>query len=82
MIKTDFFEIRSDGVDLYRTYSDQNMKIQKDGTDEIYDEAIDVENSGFTYTETDTPIEVEPENETEQKAEAFDYLTGGGDPDE
>jgi hypothetical protein len=33
------------------------MMIQKDGTDEIYSEAIDVENSGFTYTETDIPIE-------------------------
>lgn len=57
MIKTDFFKRRVDGVNLYRTYSDRNMMIQKDGTEEIYSEAIDVENSGFTYTETDIPIE-------------------------
>ena len=59
MIKTDFYMTRSDGVNLYRTYSDANMMIQKVGTEETYSEAIDVENSGFTYTETDIPIEGE-----------------------
>lgn len=59
MIKTDFYTERKDGVKLYRTYSDRNMMIQKDGTDETYSEAIDVENSGFTYTETDIPIDGE-----------------------
>lgn len=76
MIKTEFYLQRADGVNLYRTYSDANMMIQKDGTDEIYSEAIDVENSGFTYTETDIPVEGETSTETEQKAEAFDFLTG------
>ncbi len=57
MIKIDFYMERKDGVKLYRTYSDRNVMIQKDGTEEIYSEAIDVENSGFTYTETDIPIE-------------------------
>lgn len=57
MIQTEFYMERKDGVNLYRTYSDRNMMIQKDDTDEIYSEAIDVENSGFTYTETDIPIE-------------------------
>lgn len=57
MIKTVFDRTREDGVNLYRTYSDRNMMIQKDGTEEIYSEAIDVENSGYTYTETDIPIE-------------------------
>ena len=33
------------------------MMIQKAGTEEIYAEAIDVENSGFAYIETDIPIE-------------------------
>ena len=59
MIQTDFYMERKDGVKLYRTYSDRNMMIQKDGTEEIYSEAIDVENSGFIYTETDIPIEGE-----------------------
>lgn len=76
MIKTDFYMERTDGVKLYRTYSDRNMMIQKDSTDETYSEAIDVENSGFTYTETDIPIEGEADTETAQKAEAYDYLTG------
>lgn len=57
MIQTKFFKTRSDGVKLYRTYSDKNMMIQKNGTEEIYSEAIDVENSGFSYTETEIPIE-------------------------
>lgn len=57
MIQTEFYMERKDGVNLYRTYSDANVMIQKDGTEEIYSEAIDVENSGFTYTETDIPID-------------------------
>ncbi len=36
MIKADFYTERKDGVKLYRTYSDRNMMIQKDGTDETY----------------------------------------------
>lgn len=57
MIQIEFYMERKDGVKLYRTYSDRNMLIQKDGTEEIYSEAIDVENSGYTYTETDIPID-------------------------
>ncbi|WP_407384979.1 hypothetical protein [Ruminococcus sp.] len=57
MIKKDFYQEREDGVKLYRAYSDRSMKIQQDGSGEIYDEAIDVENSGNAYTETDVPIE-------------------------
>ena len=80
MIQTELYMTRSDGVNLYRTYSDADLMIQKVGTDETYSEAIDVENSGFTYTETDIPIEHdEPTSDTEQKAEAFDYLTGRTD---
>lgn len=83
MIKTEFYMERKDGVKLYCTYSDKNMMIQKNGTEELYGEAIDVENSGFTYTETDIPIEPEPTSDVEQKAAAFDYLTGrSGDSDE
>ena len=59
MIQTEFYMTREDGVKLYRTCSDAGMMIQKDGTDEMYAEAIDVENSGYTYTETDIPIEDE-----------------------
>ena len=33
------------------------FQIHKVGTDEYYDEAIDVENAPFVYEETDIPIE-------------------------
>ena len=61
MIKREFYKERNDGVKLYKTYSDENYRIQKVGTDEIYDEAIDVESSNYEYIETDEKIEVEVE---------------------
>lgn len=61
MVVRKFYETRFDGVDLYRTYSDADLKIHKVGTDEIYDEAIDIEGAPYTYEETDMPIEVEPD---------------------
>lgn len=64
MIKTEFYVERTDGIKLYRTYSDANMMIQKVGTEETYSEAIDVEDSGFTYTETDIPAEGETDELT------------------
>ena len=57
MIKIEFYEQREDGVKLYKTYSDANYKIQKVGTNEIYDEAIDIENAGYEYIETTEKIE-------------------------
>ena len=68
MIQTETLIINNH--ELIRTYSDAGFKIRKDGTDEIYDEAIDPADSGRTYTETDESIEVEPE-------EIVDILTGG-----
>ena len=38
-------------------------KIQTVGTDEIYDDAVDVEGAGYRYTETEEPIEVESSEE-------------------
>lgn len=58
MIQTEFFRTREDGVNLYRTYSDEDYKIRQIETGAIYEEAIDVENSGFTYEETDEKIEL------------------------
>ena len=64
MIITEFYEQREDGVNLYRTYSNSNMKILQNETGAIYDDAIDVENAPYTYSETTTPVEpVEEENE-------------------
>jgi hypothetical protein len=64
MIVRVFYETRFDGVNLYRTYSDADLKIRKVGTDEIYDEAIDIEGAHYTYEESDMPIE-EPEEKEE-----------------
>lgn len=57
MIQREFYATRKDGVSLYRTYSDINHYIRKVGTEEIYSEAIDIENAGFEYEETDKEIE-------------------------
>ena len=56
MIKREFYETRADGVNLYRTYSDNGMYIRQDQTGNDYDEAIDIETAPYTYTETDKPI--------------------------
>ena len=67
MIKT---ETRTDG--LVYTYSDVGKKIQKVGTDEIYDTAIDLPNAGYTYTEIDADSEI-------TDSEALEIITGGAD---
>lgn len=61
MIVREFYTTRSDGVNLYRTYSDKGLQIRKVGTDEVYDEAIDIEGAPYTYEETDEPIEDYPD---------------------
>lgn len=57
MIIKESYKTRKDGVNLYKTYSDQNVMIQKVGTEEIYSSAIDVEGAPYEYTETDIVIE-------------------------
>lgn len=57
MIVTEYYRTRDDGVVLNRTYSDQNMMIERDGV--RYHEAIDPAELNRQYTETDEPIEVE-----------------------
>ena len=57
MIVTEYNMTREDGVRLFRTYSDKDFMIRKESTGELYDEAIDIENSGNIYTETDIPID-------------------------
>lgn len=54
-IVVEYFRTRSDRVKLIRTYSDCNKRlIRNDGV--VYDDAIDVENSGYTYTESTEDI--------------------------
>lgn len=85
-----YYMVRSDGVNLYRfavpntktgdEWDKPRFKIRQDQTGALYDEAIDVENAPYTYTETDIPtesdVETQPETDIQQKAAAFDYLTG------
>ena len=63
MIKKEFYRTREDGVNLYKSYSDEGYYIQKVGTDEVYTEAIDVENAPYVYIETAEKIETDTEGE-------------------
>lgn len=59
MIIKEFYLTREDGIKLNRTYSDIGFYIHKINTDEIYDEAIDIEGAPYEYEETDRKIEYE-----------------------
>lgn len=50
MILKEFFGIIEE-TRLVRSYSDLGYKIRKVGTNEIYDEAIDLEDAGYEYEE-------------------------------
>ena len=72
-----FYATRSDGVKLFRfavpntkpgdEWDSPKFKIRQDQTGTLYDEAIDIENRGYTYTETDIPAEsdIDPQPETD-----------------
>ena len=59
MIIKEFYKKRSDGINLYRTYSDSNLMIRQVETGDVYAEAIDVENAVYTYEETDMLIDAD-----------------------
>ena len=81
MIVREFYQRRSDGVNLFISYSDAGKKIHKVGTDEIYDEAIDVEDAPFQYEETDEPVEEEevPDEEAIRILMGTDETGGEGE---
>jgi hypothetical protein len=59
MIQKQFYKTRKDGVNLYITFSDEGMMIEKKsvlGRKEVYRTAIDTESSNFEYVETNEPI--------------------------
>ena len=58
MVVKEFYRVREDGVKLYRTYSINGVKIRKVGTEEVYDDAVDIENAPYEYEETNERIEV------------------------
>lgn len=65
MIIREFYKTRNDGVNLYRTYSDEGLYIKQNETGREYTEAIDVEGAPYTYWETDKPIEQDGESNFE-----------------
>ena len=68
MIIKEFYRTRKDGINLYRTYSDKGLIILQNETGVEYEEAIDVENAPYTYSETDKPIPEEPSEEEPERA--------------
>lgn len=71
MVVREFYMTRSDGVDLYRSYSDAGYYIERDGV--VYEEAVDPDGTDRVYTETEDLIpvqELSPE-------EALAIITGG-----
>ena len=72
MIIREFYMTRSDGVNLYKHYSDRNRYIALG--DVLYEEAIDPENAGRVYIETDTEIERTPEMEEQEQLNAEEVL--------
>jgi hypothetical protein len=57
MIIKEFYRTRSDGINLYRHYSDKKYMLLQVETGIKYDEAIDIEDAPFSYEETDILIE-------------------------
>lgn len=51
MIVREFYKQRKDGIKLYRTYSDRGVYIRKVGTEDVYAEAIDIEDALYSYEE-------------------------------
>lgn len=64
MVVTEFYRTRDDGVNLFRSYSDTGHYIIQEQTNTKYVDAVDVENSGYTYIESD---EIIPEEETSEE---------------
>lgn len=63
MLQKQFYKKRKDGVNLYITFSDEGMMIEKKSSahtrrhkKELYRTAIDVESANFEYVETSEPI--------------------------
>ena len=58
MIVRELHKTKKDGTELHRTFSDKGKKILKVGTDEVYDEAVDVAGASFEYIETEEATEL------------------------
>ena len=70
MIVREECKTRSDGVKLYRTYSDAGKSVIQNETGIEYTEAIDVEGAPYTYSEGNDLPELSSE-------EALEIILGG-----
>lgn len=70
MIVREEYKTRADGVKLFRTYSDEGKEIIQNETGIVYEEAIDVENAPYTYSESNEDMELTAE-------EALKIILGG-----
>lgn len=68
MIQKELYMTRSDGVKLYRSYSDSGKDLLQVETGAVYNEAIDVEGAGYTYQEVDRTEEETDEGEDMREA--------------
>ena len=75
MIIREHYKTRSDGVDLYRTYSDAGYLIRQVETGAEYSEAIDIADAPYTYTETDKIIPDDFDIETASVEQLRERLT-------
>lgn len=63
-IQREFFGERSDGVKLYRTFSDDGKFIIQTETGAILEDAVDVEDATYTYAESEETIPRHTEEST------------------
>lgn len=75
MIIREHYKTRSDGVELYRTYSDAGCLIRQVETGAEYSEAIDVADAPYTYMETDKLIPDDFDIETASVEQLRERLT-------
>ena len=55
-IKKEFCFELADGTKLFRTFSDEGKQIIQNETGVIFEDAVDVEGTIFSYSETETKV--------------------------
>ena len=75
MIVREHYKTRTDGVELYRTYSDAGYLIRQVETGAEYDEAIDIDGTPYIYTETDKLVTDNFDIETASPEQLRERLT-------
>lgn len=55
-IKKEFCFELADGTRLFRTFSDEGKQIIQNETGVIFEDAVDVEGTIFSYSETETKV--------------------------